>query len=456
MGDADWIAIALALSAREALLFAGIGFLIGGIDDLAVDLLWLREKLCGRLRRIDATHLAPKGPPLAIFIAAWDESPVIGAMLGHLTATLNEDAIGIFVGTYPNDPATIAAVAAVAERDSRIRLVVLPHPGPTTKADCLNTLWRAMVREESASGRTFGGVVLHDAEDVVHPLELRVLGAMLDDRQAAQLPVLPIPVPGSPLISGHYCDEFMEAHGRQLPVRDAIGAALPLAGVGCAIRRDLLGAIALRRGGSPFDASSLTEDYELGLAIAREGGRGGFARAIDSDGNLVAVRAYFPATFKAAVRQKARWMTGIALAGWDRTGWGGRVSLVEWWMRMRDRRAILSVMTLACAYLGLAAGGLLFVLTGKFVGVGGGGLRWLLIATTLLLVWRVISRIGWVVAGYGPRIALLAIPRLVVGNIIAMAAARRALGQYWQLLRGNALRWDKTAHHFPSAGEIGQ
>jgi bacteriophage N4 adsorption protein B len=456
LGAADWIVDAVAFTAREALLFAAIGFLVGGADDLLVDLLWLREKLRGRLRPADATQLCPKGPPLAIFIAAWDESPVIGAMLGHLTATLREDALRVFVGTYPNDPATIAAVAEVAERDARVRLVVLPHPGPTTKADCLNTLWRALLRDEAATGRRFGGIVLHDAEDVVHPLELRVLGAMLDHRQAAQLPVLPMPVPGSPLISGHYCDEFIESHGRQMPVRDAIGAALPLAGVGCAIRRDLIGAIADRRDGIPFDASSLTEDYELGLAIAREGGRGGFARAVDADGNPVAVRAYFPATIDAAVRQKSRWMTGIALAGWDRTGWGGRASLVEWWMRMRDRRAILSVMTLACAYLGLAAGGIVFVLTGDFTGAKGGMLSWLLIVTAFLLVWRIASRIGWVASGYGWRAAWLAVPRLVVGNIIAMLAARRALGQYWQLLRGNALRWDKTAHHFPTAGEIGR
>ena len=454
MGAADWFIAALDFSAREALLFAAIGFLIGGLDDLAIDLLWLREKLRGRLRRIDARTLEPKGPPLAIFIAAWDESPVIGAMLTHLIATLREDALRVFVGTYPNDPKTIAAVAAMADIDPRIRLVILSHPGPTTKADCLNGLWHALLRDEAASGRPAGGVVLHDAEDVVHPLELRVLGAMLNDRQAAQLPVLPIAVPGSPLVSGHYCDEFVEAHGRALPVRDAIGAALPLAGVGCAIRRDLLGAIAALRDGAPFDASSLTEDYELGLAIALVGGRAGFARAVDGDGKPVAVRAYFPATIDAAVRQKARWMTGIALAGWDRTGWGGRASPVEWWMRMRDRRAILAVLTLAAAYLGLVASGVSFLITGEFTGVGG-ALQGLLTATAFLLIWRILSRIGWVAAGYGAHVAWLAIPRLVVGNVIAMLAARRAMAQYWRLLRGNGVRWDKTAHHFPSAGEIG-
>ncbi|VXC66640.1 glycosyl transferase family protein [Sphingomonas sp. AX6] len=455
MGDAGWIVGALGFATQELLLFAAIGFLIGGIDDLAIDVVWVREKLRGRLRPVAASSLTPPRNPMAIFVPAWDESSVIGAMLGHLTATLNEPDLRVFVGTYPNDPATIDAVAALAERDSRICLVVLPHPGPTTKADCLNALWRALLCDEGASGRRFAGVVMHDAEDVAHHLELRVLGAMLTDAMAAQLPVLPIAVPGSPLISGHYCDEFVEAHGRQLPVRDALGAALPLAGVGCALRRDLLVAIAARRGGDPFDASSLTEDYELGLAVAREGGRTRFARAIDDDGAPVAVRGYFPDTVDAAVRQKARWMTGIALAGWDRTGWGHRASPVEWWMRMRDRRAILAVITLACAYLGLVMSGVLFLTTGAFGPVGQSAVTWLLLATAFLLLWRVIWRTYWVAKSYGGCTALLALPRLIVGNVIAMLAARRAMVQYLGLMRGKALHWDKTAHHFPSKAEIG-
>ena len=40
-------------------------------------------------------------------------------------------------------------------------------------------------------------------------------------------------------------------------------------------------------------------------------------------------------------------MTGIALAGWDRIGWGGRQRFGDHWMRMRDRRAPLAVLVLA-------------------------------------------------------------------------------------------------------------
>src|SRR3546814_9014116 len=68
----------------------------------------------------------------------------------------------------------------------------------------------------------------------------------------------------------------------------------------------------------------------------------------DDAGDLVCTREYFPATLTAAVRQKARWMTGIALAGWDRLGWQG--SLAERWMRFRDRRGPLAAVILCCAY----------------------------------------------------------------------------------------------------------
>jgi adsorption protein B len=75
-------------------------------------------------------------------------------------------------------------------------------------------------------------------------------------------------------------------------VRQALGAGLPLAGVGCAIRRDILGAIADARGGVPFDATSLTEDYELGLTISAMGGRVCLARVAECPGGLpVAVRS---------------------------------------------------------------------------------------------------------------------------------------------------------------------
>src|SRR3546814_11903033 len=79
-------------------------------------------------------------------------------------------------------------------------------------------------------------------------------------------------------------------------------------------------------------------DYELGLKSGAHGGRGIIVRLPAGTGSVVATREHFPATLDAAVRQKARWLTGIALHGWDRMGWRGGIA--ERWMRLRDRKSI--------------------------------------------------------------------------------------------------------------------
>lgn len=454
MGDGQVLVSAIDVATREAMLFAAIWFLIGGLDDAIVDLIYLARRLFGEKGQAPdlAAELPRHLPRFAIFVAAWDESQVIGKMLRTALDRFDYPAYRLYVGAYPNDPATIAEVETVAQVDPRVRLVIGPRPGPTTKADCLNALWRALLHDE-AHGLPVAAVVLHDAEDVVHALELRVFAALIGVHGAVQLPVLPLRHPGSRFVSGHYCDEFAEAHARVLPVRQAVGAGLPLAGVGCAIRRDMLGRIADARSGSPFDATSLTEDYELGLTISTLGGAPILARVFEKPGGApVAVRAYFPATLPAAIRQKARWMTGIALAGWDRTGWSESGRIADHWMRMRDRRATLAIPVLMIAYCALLLWGL--SVAGHWAAGSASpalrpGLAWLLVANAVLLGWRIAMRMIFVGAAYGWREALWSVPRVLVSNYVTLLAARRALFSYLALLAGGAPRWDKTAHQFP-------
>ena len=257
---------------------------------------------------------------------------------------------------------------------------------------------------------------------------------------------------GAQLVSGHYADEFAEAHAKQLVVRTALGAGMPLAGTGCAITPDILAVIAAERGGDPFDATSLTEDYELGLRMADLGARGMFARIDDARGGIVAVRAFFPGTIDTAVRQKTRWMTGIALAGWDRTGWGRPFAFADHWMRMRDRRAPLAVVVLAMAYCALIAWALAtavhwFDATRPPPGSAPG--LWLLVANTALLGWRLVTRMIFTGRSYGLRQALWSLPRFVVGNFVALNAAPRAVIRYVGMLQGAGPVWDKTCHEFP-------
>ena len=445
---------AIDIIAREATLFAAIWFLAGGIDDLLVDCVYLFQRARCWLRG-DAPETLPETIPagrIAIFVAAWDESAVIGGMLRTALDRFDHPDYRIYVGTYPNDLATIYRVAEVAAEDSRVSLVIGAHPGPTTKADCLNALWRALLRDEAVEGRV-AAVMLHDAEDVVHAQELRVVAQALTGHAAVQLPVHPLPDAGSRFVAGHYCDEFAEAHAKQLPVRQVLGAGLPLAGVGCAIRRDMIERIAAARGGAPFDEASLTEDYELGLTVAAMGGRTLFARVAEKPGGPpVAVKAYFPARFDAAVKQKGRWMAGIALAGWDRTGWAPAAAIGDHWMRMRDRRVTLAMPVLALAYCTILLWGAAIV---GHVVTGASPMPWhpamwaLLGANLALLGWRVAVRTAFVWRAYGWRHAMLAPARMAVASWIALFAARRAMFAYLRMLGGAVPEWDKTAHHFP-------
>jgi adsorption protein B len=454
-GGAIWGVLTPVL--RETTLFAAAGFAIGGLDDLAVDALFLTRVVRRRARDHRDVFLAELPAPamrVAMFVPAWDEASVIAPMLRTACERLPEAKLRIYVGVYPNDPDTMAAVARVARTDTRIRMAVSPRPGPTTKADCLNAVWQSMRADEEHDGVPFDAVLLHDAEDVVHPGEIAVGSFYLQDHDAVQLPVLPLVDPDSPLVAGTYVDEFAEAHGKLMCVRRAIGAGLPFAGVGCVIRREILARVADERGGEPFDANSLTEDYELGLAIAALGARVAFADVRDGEGGPpVAVRAFFPGTLEAAVRQKARWMIGIALAGWDRTGWGRATQLSEHWMRMRDRRAPLAMMVLFAAYLALLLWGAFYVrewVTGAPVPQAGPLMRWLLVLNGAMLVWRLVVRATFTTRLYGWRQGLLSLPRVFVGNAIALLAARRAIFRYVAMLRGARVRWDKTAHHFPT------
>src|SRR5690606_17942918 len=77
------------------------------------------------------------------------------------------------------------------------------------------------------------------------------------------------------------------------------------------------------------------------------------------------------------------------------------------------------------------------------------GLALLLSINLGLLGWRLAMRAGFVTRAYGWREGLRSLPRVVVGNAIAMLAARRALMLYLMLRRTGAAPWNKTAHVFP-------
>ena len=442
--------------AAELALFAGVGFLIFAVNDVVVDLIyfarvfWRRLTVYTRHPRAYASYFVFRDNPgfLAIFVPAWDEAAVIASMLRATLERTDYDDYRIFVGHYRNDPATAAAIASVA--DARIEPVLVDVDGPTTKADCLNHLYDALVAYELQTDQSAKAVVLHDAEDVVHRYELRIFDGLIDRAAVIQLPVLPLPDPHSRWISGHYCDEFAEAHIKELVVREAVGAAIPLAGVGCAIARKPLAQLAAMQDGRPFAGVSLTEDYEVGLRIGALGLKTMFVRipAGPNERGVVSSRGHFPATLGSAVRQKARWLGGIALSGWDRLGWDG--GLGERWMRMRDRRGPIAALLLVAAYCAAFLWAQIRVAEGLGAPIHTSFdplLVKLLTVNAGLLAWRVLMRAGFTTSAYGLGEGIRSIPRMIVGNVIAMLAAARALSLH---LGGGATKWDKTQHIFPA------
>lgn len=449
------LAETLSRIAAELALFAGVGFLLFALNDLLVDLIyfaraiWRALAVYTRYPRAFASELRGSGDPgfIAMLVPAWDESVVIAPMLRATVARLDYPNYRIFVGYYRNDPATAAAIAAVA--DERIEVVELDRDGPTTKADCLNHLYDALVAYEVETGRSAAAVALHDAEDVIHPLEFRVFDGLIGRAALIQLPVLPLPDKHSRWIAGHYCDEFAEAHIKELVVREAVGAAIPLAGVGCAIARKPLAQLAAMRDGKPFAGSSMTEDYEVGLTIGAIGLKTMFVRlpAWPGERGVVASRGHFPATLGASVRQKARWLGGIALSGWDRLGWSGGIG--ERWMRMRDRRGPLAALLLVAAYAAAFLWSQIWLAEALGAPIKArldSMLVRLLTINGWLLAWRVLMRACFTTYAYGLREGLLSIPRVVVGNVVTILAATRALSLH---VGGGATRWDKTQHIFP-------
>lgn len=457
----DW----LLLVERELLAFAAFWFCIGLLDELAVDFAWIGLKLTGKARtpRLPVGYGAePLSGRAAVLIPAFRESQVIGATITHMLKAWPQRELTIYVGCYRNDAATLTAAMVAASSYPRVRLVTLAAAGPTTKADCLNRLYRAMAADEARLARRYATIVLHDAEDMVHPCALQVIDAALVLRDFVQLPVRPEQQPHSRWIAGHYSDEFAESHAKGLVVRGALGGALPAAGVGCGFSRAALGDLADRRAADgeagPFAPECLTEDYELGLVMSSEGRGSAFLRLRDDAGALVATRSYFPNRLDAAVRQKTRWVHGIAFQGWDRMGWS--LHPVDVWMALRDRRGPLTALVLASAYLLLALDAVLLVLhaLGKVdVLPLSQPLRWMLLASFGGFVWRAASRALFTTREYGWREGVLSVLRIPVANVIAIMAGRRAMAAYFRSLQDGTVVWDKTVHDaHPATASLGR
>lgn len=452
-------------------------YLISGLDDLAVDLMWAGYKafdyLSGRNVRSPTRDelLAVPERPLAIMFPAWHEADVIGAAVANILATIEYRNFQVFIGTYPNDLDTQREADRLANRFHNVHKVVTSAPGPTCKADCLNHILAAIRAFEERSGIEFVGVVMQDAEDVVPTLALHVFNHYGHEFDLVQIPVLSLLRKWWDLTGGHYMEEFAEFGAKEMFVRERFAGVVPGCGVGTFYSRR---ALALAEAtGETFSTRSLTEDYEFSFRMRDASLKMHFARIsmahqIPARGwrrllgrtrtvhELVATREFFPNRFRAAFRQKSRWTVGIALQGWRNFGWkaGWRVRYLFW----RDRRGLfLAHVTVLGAVAFLAFLSLeLFPLIAPGLGRPAPLLPeddwlWNVVWVNLgLLAFRMFQRHLWAWVHYGPRVLPMVAIRYVWASVVNYCALVRALRQWARHLRtGQPIGWDKTAHVFP-------
>ncbi|QZD90989.1 glycosyl transferase family protein [Qipengyuania aurantiaca] len=457
---------------------------LSSLDDLFVDaVFWTiqaKRRLFGRGGPGPASPEAlveKSEAPIAIMLPAWKEFDVIASMVESAVNALAYSNYTIFIGTYANDPDTIAEVEKVSARYKQVRHVRVPHEGPTCKADCLNYIVADIVALEEERGIAFAGLVLHDSEDVLHPLELHLFNYLLPFKDMIQLPVVSLEQRYTDLVAGTYMDEFAEWHAKDLVVRQRLAKTVPSAGVGTCFSREAINV--LLEAGNPFNTDTLTEDYDIGNRLAERGmnavielypveyrTRRGAIFGMGPDRMVtfsmpLCVREHFPNRFHTSYRQKARWILGIALQGWAQLGWSK--SAIANYFLFRDRKALvtptLAILAYALLAIYLALNIWSWVNDRPAVALFSGH------PAELILLWfnlfalaaRLLQRIFFVERIYGWGHAFMSIPRAFVLSFINFAASIRAARIFiLSKINGKSIAWDKTMHRFPSDEWLGE
>jgi bacteriophage N4 adsorption protein B len=447
-------------------LFA-IWLLLTGLDDLFVNLAylyrWFVMRCLGRRRIRAPTEADLAAVPfkrIAVFVPLWREHGVIRSMIEHNLAALRYDHCDFFIGVYPNDGPTLAVVRELAARFPTVHLSECPHPGPTSKADNLNWVFQRMLLFESERQVRFDIVVTHDAEDMMHPESLRWINYYAQWYDMTQIPVLPLPTPSRELLHGVYCDEFADYQSKELQVRQFLGGFLPSCGTGAGFSRVALDRLGTAYASRLFEPTCLTEDYEHGFRLHRLGCPQILVPITRWNGAVVATRAYFPRRFRSAVKQRTRWVMGIALQSWELNGWRETLGQLYWFWR--DRKGLVGCLVGPVAHLVFLYG----VADWCAHGASGNAAHLILSANPIwiinvfafslgLQVMNMGMRIRFTARIYGWKFASVAPARAFLGNLINSAATACAIYRYSRAKwNRQPLGWLKTDHAYPNRAAL--
>ncbi|MBU0730298.1 MAG: glycosyl transferase family protein [Proteobacteria bacterium] len=475
----DNIIFIIYLISKVSLVVAAVIFLISGIDDIIFDFyffIWQAYRklfVYKRHKRLEENDLLQKEEQyIAMFVPAWREEAVIGKMLLNTVGSIDYKKYHIFVGTYPNDDGTRLEVEKVRQVYGNITRVVCPEDGPTNKADNLNWIYQGLIAFEKENKLRFNIMVMHDSEDIIHPLSLKLYNYLMPRFSMVQVPVYPLPCPVTDLTCGIYIDEFSENHSKDLLVRERFDGCIPAAGVGCAFSREALEAKAEMNNNLLFNTDSLTEDYEFGMGLRDVPGKKIFVKqpifrvVTGADGKskkkeeIIATREFFPSRFWAAVSQRSRWTLGIAIQGWQSLGWRGSVSTK--FVLYKDRKVLVTSLINLLGYVAFFYFIAELILK-KRMGYsilpplvrGDSWIVYVIIIDTFIMLQRLGSRFYFVTRIFGLAHGFMSIPRVFWANILNFFATYLAIYQFIRsLFTKETIAWSKTSHEYPTDEQL--
>lgn len=411
---------------------------------------------------------------LAIIIAAYQEEDVLEDVIDHLIDTNHypNAMYHVFLGVYPNDPATLKVADKLTKKYDNVHKIIHVLDGPSSKADNINNALKNILEFERDRGIRFKGIVIHDSEDVVHPYELLVENYLLNFHDAIQMPVFPLQkMPAvknvfKNMISGTYADEFAENHYTMLVARNTVGSFVPSAGTGFALSRKILDSF---QDHNVFPVGSLTEDYKLSLMLKLKDYHLHYVleevERLIGDGEVrrefISTRSIFPSNYRAAVRQKTRWIYGITMQSFklkdilknESLPFRTKYSLYKDW-KAKFGNILLGVGYVIFFYFLLATFFKLPTMFPRF------SLSWyLMLVVTIMMIERQFVRGRAVKNVYGYKSAFISVLfppllpfRMFIGNMINFHATLRAWKMHLFKPRSKTKKkrpkWSKTEHEF--------
>ena len=458
------------------LIFVIILILIS-IDDLIWDIIYFYKRFTKKIeiKTLKCSEIESAVPKMmAIIVAAYNEESVLKSVIENLIISNQypRSMYHIFLGVYPNDEGTMNVAKELEEKYDNVHKIVHVIPGPSSKADNINNVIHNILKFEAEKSIRFNGLVIHDSEDLVHPYEFLLDNYLLQYHSALQIPVFPLQeMPRfsnvfKNMVQGTYSDEFAENHYNLMVARTSSGSFVPSAGTGFVLSRDLIERF---DNNNVFPVGSLTEDYKLSLQLKQAGIDVHYAlenvSRLKSDGKIVrefiATRSMFPSSYKAAVKQKTRWIYGITMQTFKLKDIirSKNLDFISKYTVYKDWKAKFGNLVLGPGYLIF-----IYFLLSLFFNIPTMyptfTLSWyLMVFLSLIMIQRQVLRGIAVKNVYGKRSAFISVLfppllpfRMLLGNIINFHATVRA----WRIeIFGNKKvkgkrkpAWSKTDHEF--------